>query len=370
MGTTPGAFPCPCPARPQAHSTCPRQRHTKGRHHSPREHATARTCPQTSSPPSVLATASQRRRRGAPYEPGCAADDESGPCGGRRGAGAPRRAPARVHSPTELEPVSAPGAAVSALSCAFPSAHTGNDVVGCQGHESYGGQLGARSAGSGALRRQSPCARVDPRAPVASRRGCVATSPAAASRSSTLDRASTLAFANTTTGLQVRGNRTRLAASDAVVLPRAREMRRRELWFQGEVQPFNNAPTPRAITTLSTGTRECHDAVGTRENLSMVQRDDGESCAGSAECPASRLPVASRRRSTSGTAMHGTAAPTPDLPLRIIRRQSGAHRGYAVGHLAYGTSLVTGRQDGWLGLVPPPSPVLSLCRGDGVRKLT
>lgn len=68
--------------------------------------------------------------------------------------------------------------------------------------------------------------------------------------------------------------------------------------------------------------------------------------------------------------MHGTAAPTPDLPPRIIRCQARTHRDYTVGRLAYGTSLVTGRQDGWLGLVPPPSPALSLCRGNGVLKLT
>lgn len=166
-------------------------------------------------------------------------------------------------------------------------------------------------------------------------------------------------------------------------------MRGRELWFQGDAQPSNNDPTSRAIATCSvsmsysarakternricTSTGECHNAVGPRGGFfdGAKRRRLAVPCTGNTRRPASQLPVALRRRSTSGTAMHGTAASTSDLPPHIIRCQSRAHRGYAVGRLAYRTNLVTGRQDGWLGLVPPLSPVLSLCRGDGVLKLT
>lgn len=81
------------------------------------------------------------------------------------------------------------------------------------------------------------------------------------------------------------------------------------------------------------------------------------------------LPVP-QRRSTSRTVMLGTAAPTPDLPPRIMRDQSCAHQGVTVGHLTYRTSLITGCQDVWLGLAPPPSLLLSLCCRDDVLKLT
>lgn len=81
---------------------------------------------------------------------------------------------------------------------------------------------------------------------------------------------------------------------------------------------------------------------------------------------------APQRRSACGTAMHGTALSTPDPPPRITGCQSRAHQSATVERLAYGMSLVTRRQDGWLGISPPdpPSPILLLCRGAGALKLT
>ncbi|KAL1938530.1 hypothetical protein VTO73DRAFT_11553 [Trametes versicolor] len=170
----------------------------------------------------------------APHEPGCVVYDESGPCGGRRGAGAPRRAPARVHSPSELE-------AASASSCAFPSANTGDPAPRT---DLANGDIGTRDA-SLRCRRVLVWTRALP-----SLRGAavlLCTSPAAESRSSALDRASTIAFANTTTGLQVRGNR--------------------------DAQPSNNAPTPEAIATSSVQGNASMQSDG-GEDSSMAHEDD------------------------------------------------------------------------------------------------
>lgn len=235
----------------------------------------------------------------------------------------------------------------------------------------------------------SPCARVGPRAfvrGVASQRGCVATSPALEPRSGSLDRASGLAFANSTIGLHVRGNRTHRAAPDAVFTLRAREMRRRPLRFQGDTQPSNDDTTARAIANSSmsasygaraktkqncacTSAGECHNGVSAlaprRGYLDGVER-----CARAAQDARLAALHAPRQWSTSGTAMRGTAPPTRELPPHIIGCHSRAHQGGAVGRSAYGMSLVTDRQDGLLGLAPPPSPALSLRHEDGVLKFT